>query len=53
MPIGALVFAAVLAVGHHALNHWLAKDGRTVYNSLIQPLLVLSRLTYSFLVHKS
>ena len=48
-----LIFAAILAVGHHAFNAWVAKDGKTVYNSLVQLLLVLLRLTDLFLVHRS
>jgi hypothetical protein len=54
MPIGMLVFGAVLALGHHTFNAW--EDGKpvynssTMYNSLIQLLPVLLRLTVCFLV---
>jgi hypothetical protein len=51
MPIGMLILATALALGHHAFNAW--EDGRPVYDSLIQLLLVLLRLTDSFPVHRA
>jgi hypothetical protein len=48
-----LIFAVILAGGHHTFNAW--EDGALVYNSPmynspIQPLLVLFKLTYCLLV---
>ena len=35
IPIGTLCLGVLLASMHHVFNHELAKDGKTVYNSLI------------------